>query len=138
MLYVGGVLDSSYKRRIVFTDTVTAGIMNHPRVQSLDQTKGDAMDQRARQTVPWVSVCQRLIDEVPQGSVTPTMEVYSGAHHAFDDETQRWTYLGAVFNPHKRIQSGATVAYDHAAHQASIGHVRQFVQKHLAASKPAN
>ena len=85
-----------------------------------------------------VSVCQRLIDSVPQDSAAPTMEVYSGAHHAFDDETQRWTYLGAVFNPHKPIQSGATVAYDHAAHQASIGHVRQFVQKHLAASKPAN
>lgn len=30
MLNVGCVLDSSYKRRIMFTDTVTVGIMNSP------------------------------------------------------------------------------------------------------------
>lgn len=83
-----------------------------------------------------VAVCQRLIDRLPEGSPAVTMQVYAGAEHAFDDETQKWMYLPAVVNPHVRSQTGATVGYDRAAHQAAIAHVRQFVRQHLAA--PSN
>ncbi len=83
-------------------------------------------------------VCQRLIDRLPSGSAAVTMQVYAGAEHAFDDETQGWMYLPAVVNPHVRSQTGATVGYDRAAHQAAIADVRRFVQQHLAAPKPSN
>lgn len=84
------------------------------------------------------SVCKRLIERLPEGSAAATMEVYAGAEHAFDDETQKWMYLPAAVNPHVRSQFGATVGYDRAAHRAAIGHVRQFVEQHLAAIKPSN
>jgi dienelactone hydrolase len=85
-----------------------------------------------------VSVCQRMIDELPSGSAAVSMEVFPGASHSFDDETQRYMYLSAVFNPHKRSQYGAIVSYDRGAHRASIEQVRQFVQQHLAAPRVAN
>lgn len=85
-----------------------------------------------------VSVCQGLIDKLPPGSAPASMEVYPGAYHSFDEEGQRWMYLAAVFNPHKRSQYGATIGYDRAAHQAAIAHVREFLQRHLAVPKPTN
>lgn len=78
-----------------------------------------------------VATCKRLMDRLPDGNPSVSMQVYSGAHHGFDDSTISRAYRPDFHNNHAPGGRGATVGYDRSAHQLAIRDVRDFVTRHL-------
>jgi dienelactone hydrolase len=77
------------------------------------------------------SACRRLIDQLPAGSETVQMQVFPGAHHAFDVVGQRWYFLAQAVNPHRSSGFGATISFQAEAHQLAIQQVKIFFRHHL-------
>ena len=78
-----------------------------------------------------VSSCQAMIKAGKNGPAPIEMIVYPGAYNRFDNPDAGVPHLVDYENPNKTPSRGATLGYDHAAHEDATKRVEAFLDAHL-------
>ena len=78
------------------------------------------------------TVCQKMAKAGANRPYPPQVQVYPGVGHGFDDpDVGEHLYLEHARNLYKDPALGATLSYDHAAHQDALKRVKTFLDQQL-------